>query len=355
MESVTIIGGGTAGLFLARELKEKGIESIVYEEHKELGKPVHDSGIFSKNLLEFVPELEKISLNTVKGARLYSPGNKVVELERGGNEAYILERHLLEETLSKGLNIEIGKKVEKIDFESKYVIGADGINSTVARLAEFPQLENFLSGIEYEIENTGTHEKEFLELYFGSKIAPGFFAWIVPAGKNLRVGLAAKEKPKDYLDKFLTEKFGKAEILKTVGGRIPIGWRKKFTRGNIALVGDAAGQVKPTTGGGVYIGMASGRILADAIEKNNIAFYEKEWGKKIKPELENGLKVRKFLDSLPDKELDGLFNILQDEKIKNLILQHGDMDKPTKLLRTLLTKPKLIGELLPYIKYLWQF
>ncbi len=81
MAYVTIIGGGTAGLFLARELKEKNISSVVYEEHKELGKPVHDSGIFSKNLEEFVPDLKKMALNRVKGAKFISPSGKIVKCD----------------------------------------------------------------------------------------------------------------------------------------------------------------------------------------------------------------------------------------------------------------------------------
>ncbi|HIK02812.1 TPA: NAD(P)/FAD-dependent oxidoreductase [archaeon] len=350
---VTIVGGGTAGLFLAKELKEKGISSIVYEEHKELGKPVHDTGIFSKNLLEFIPDLKKIALNTVKGARLISPNGTVVELAREENEAFILDRDKLEKNLAKGLNVEIGKKVQDLNFKSKYIIGADGAGSTVAKLGGFPPIKEWLLGLEYEIPNNGTHQKELVELYFGNEIAPKFFAWIVPTNKTLRVGLAVPERAKEYLDKFLKKHFGKAEIIQQIGGQIPIGWRDEIVKGNIALLGDAAGQVKPTTGGGVYMGMASAKILANAIKNEDLGQYVEGWNKKIRPELEHGLKIRKFFDKLSDNELDRIFALLQNEKLRNLIVEHGDMDKPSALVKAVLGNPKLIGEFLPYLKYLW--
>ena len=353
MGDVTIVGGGTAGLFLAKLLKEKGIENIVYEEHKELGKPVHDTGIFSKNLLEFVPELKKISLNTVKGAKLVSPNGTAVELAREENEAFILERDKLEKMLSKGLNVETGKKVSDLNFKSKYIVGADGAGSTVAKLAGFPPIKGWLLGLEYEIENTGSHGKDFVELYFGNQLAPKFFAWIVPTAKTLRVGLAVPERAKEYLDKFVEKYFGKPEIMQQIGGQIPIGWRDEIVKGNIALLGDAAGQVKPTTGGGVYMGMASAKILANAIEQNDLKKYETEWNKKIKPELEHGLKIRQFLNKLSDSELDKIFGLLQNEKLRNLIVEHGDMDKPSALVKAVFGNPKLIADFLPYLKYLW--
>lgn len=353
MVDVAVVGGGTAGLFLAKELKDKGISSIVYEEHKELGKPVHDTGIFSKNLTEFVPGLKKIALNTVKGAKLYSPNGKAVELAREENEAYILERDKLEKMLSKGVDVKLGKKIESLNFKTSYIVGADGAGSTVAKLAGFPEIKEWLIGLEYEIANEGTHGKDYVELYFGNEIAPGFFAWIVPTDKTLRVGLAVPERPKEYLDRFLKEKLGAPEIIQQIGGKIPIGWRETFAKGNIALLGDAAGQVKPTTGGGVYMGMASAKILASAIGRNDLKMYENEWNLKIRPELEHGLKIRRFLNKLSDSELDRIFGLLQNEKLRSLIIEHGDMDRPSGLVKAVLGNPKLIAEFLPYLKYLW--
>jgi len=353
MVEVTIIGGGTAGLFLARELKAKNIPSVVYEEHRELGKPVHDTGILSRNLDEFIDFGKKISLNKVKGARLFSPGGKVFELTRKEDEAYILERDKLEKELAKGIDVRLGEKVEKINFKSRFIIGADGSNSTVAKLAGFPEIENWLMGLQYEVENTGNYDKNFVEMHFGKEFAPGFFAWIVPTDKRLRVGLAVNGNAKEFLDKFVKAKLGNPEIIEKIGGLIPMRWRSQIVKENIALVGDSAGQVKPATGGGIYMGFASGRILASAIEKNNLGLYETTWQEKIMPELEHGLKIRNFLNMLSDNELDKIFDILQSEKIRKLILEHGDMDKPSKLIKAALGSPRLIAEFLPYLKYLW--
>lgn len=353
MADVTIVGGGTAGLFLAQELKKSGISSIVYEEHKELGKPIHDTGIISKNLADFFKDCKKISLNQVKGARLYSPGGEVVELTRKQDEAYILDRDKLEKELAKGIDVELGKKIEKISFHSKFIIGADGSRSTVAKLAGFPEIPVWLLGLQYEIANDGKYEKDFVELHFGNNTAPGFFAWIVPTDKNLRVGLAVNGNAKIHLDKFVKAKFGEAEILETIGGLIPTRWRPQFAKGNVALVGDAAGQVKPATGGGVYMGMASAQILAEAIKQDNLSLYEQKWQEKIMPELEQGLKIRETLNAMADKEIDKIFRLLNDEKIKKLLLEYGDMDRPLKVIKTVLQNPKLVVGFLPYLRYLW--
>lgn len=353
MTDVTIIGGGTAGLFLAQELKGKGISSVVYEEHKELGKPVHDTGILSKNLDEYIDVHKKITLNKVRGARLHSPTGKVVELSRTEDQAYILDRDKLEKQLAKGIDVRMGERISKLNFKSKYIVGADGSRSTVATLAGFPEINNYLMGLQYEVENTGAYDKDFVELYFGREFAPGFFSWIVPTNGRLRIGLAVNGNAKEYLDKFVKAKLGKTEILETIGGLIPMRWRSQFVKGNIALVGDAAGQVKPTTGGGIYMGMASSRILANAIVKNDLAFYEAEWYEKIMPELEHGFKIRNFLNMLSDREIDKIFDLLQNEKIRKLILEHGDMDKPAKLVKAVLGNPELLVGYLPYLRYLW--
>ncbi len=349
---VQIIGAGTIGCYLARQLKDAGIDFKIFEEHSEVGIPKHCTGLVSKNIDELIKVPNKVVLNKVKGAKLYSPSGKCVELSREKDQAYVLDRPLFDKELSKGLDIQFNTHIEKLDTNAKFIVGADGANSTIARIASFPPLEKVITGVQVEIENE-SYDKKFVELYFGEKIAPGFFAWIVPTDKTLKVGLATKENPSEYLDRFIKERFGSPEILETYGGLIPLKWREQIVEGDVALVGDAAGQVKATSGGGVYIGMASAKILSDAIKENNLERYQKDWEEKIKPELNSALMIRNVLDRISDIELEKIFEILDQNEIKDIIIKYGDMDKPQDLLKKIVKNPAILTKFLPYLKYLW--
>jgi len=339
----TIIGAGPVGLFLARQLE--GLDVQIIEEHSEIGKPVQCTGLISKNIDSLYKPPKECVLNEVNGARIYSPSGKVFEISRG-KEAYIIDRASFDKSLAEDLEIETGKRVEQLDFDSKYIVGADGPNSVTAQLAGFPEIEEKITGLQYEIP-IGSYNTEFVELYFGNQIAPGFFAWIVPTDSRLRVGLATHENPKEYLDNFVKKKFGEPQILDKHAGIIPIKLRTSFVKDNIALVGDSAGQVKPTTGGGIVMGFKSAKILADAIRNNDLTEYEPAWDEELGKDFKLGNKIRSAIKRLSDEEMDEIWEVLCREDVKKLIQEYGDMDHPTKLLKAGLKNPKL----LKYIPY----
>lgn len=351
MGEIQIVGAGNAGCYLAQQLKEKGINFQIFEEHPEVGRPPHCTGLVSKNIDELLDVSKDVVLNQVKGAKMFSPNGTCLTLTRGEDQAYVFDRVKFDKKLAEGLDINKGEKIESLDPGAEFIVGADGPNSTVAKLGNFPELERTITGVQVEIKNK-SFDKNFVEMYFGSEVAPGFFAWIVPMDEKLKVGLASKENPGKYLDKFLQEKFEGAEILEKYGGVIPMKWREKLWKDNIALIGDAAGQVKPTTGGGIYMGFKSAKILADALEKKDLEVYEELWSLKVKPELNYALMIRKFLDRLTDEKLDGLFELLKKPEVKKIIEKHGDMDKPSKLVKEAVKNPILLSYL-PYLRHMW--
>ncbi len=351
MEEVHIVGAGNAGCYLAQQLKKKGINFRIFEEHPEVGRPPHCTGLVSKNIDEFLDVSKDVVLNQIKGAKLFSPDETCLELTRDEDQAYVFDRVGFDKKLAEGLEITTGKRVEKLNPEAEFIVGADGPNSTVAELGNFPKLEKTITGIQVEIENESM-SKDFVEMYFGEGVAPGFFAWIVPMNKRLKVGLASNESPGKYLGKFISEKFGNPEILEKYGGVIPMKWRREIWKDHIALVGDAAGQVKPTSGGGIYMGFKSAKILADALERKDLEAYEELWSMKVKPELNYALMIRKFLNRLTDKKMDKLWELLNKPEIKKLIEEHGDMDKPSKLIKEAVKNPVLLSYL-PYFRYLF--
>ncbi|MFH1450769.1 MAG: NAD(P)/FAD-dependent oxidoreductase [archaeon] len=345
----TIIGGGPVGLFLAHELR--GMDVKVIEEHKEIGKPVQCTGLISRNINSVYKMPYNCVLKMVRGAVLCSPSGKHIELSRREDEAYVIDRSNFDKSLSYGVEIEKGKQARGTDFKTKYVVGADGTNSTVAQSAGFPQFEEVITGLQYEIPGK-YYETDFVELYFGNDVAPGFFAWIVPAGDRIRVGLGSTKNPKEYLDRFLDKKFPSCEILERQAGQIPLKPRKKFVKGNIALVGDAAGHAKPTTGGGVYFGMRSARILADAIKHDDLSLYEKDWNSQVGRDFWLSGKIRNAVRRMPDKEMEKFWDAMDEDDVRKLLLEHGDMDHPTKIFKAGIRNPKML-KFLPYVKYLF--
>lgn len=346
---VAIVGAGPIGCYLGQQLR--GLDVKIFEEHTEIGKPISCTGLISSNVDEILEVPKKSVLNKVKGAKLFSPGNAMVELSRGEDQAYVVDRSVFDREIAKGADIELGHRVSSLDFNAEYIVGADGPNSFVARAAGFPAIEESITGLQYEIPND-SYATDFVELYFGNRIAPEFFAWIVPAKDRLRVGLATNESPKQHLDKFVEEKFGKPEIIETHAGLIPVKCRSRITNENVALVGDAAGQVKPTTGGGIYIGMQSARILAEAIKRESLDYYMREFNEQVLPELVMGSRIRRLIKSLSDSEIDKIWNIMNRPKVKKLFQEHGDMDKPSLLAKGVIKDPGVLL-LLPHLRHLW--
>ena len=346
---VVIVGAGPVGCYLGKQLR--GLDVKIFEEHPEVGKPVSCTGLISSNIDDIFEVPKNSILNTVKGAKLFSPSGTVVELSRKEDQAYIVDRSIFDRELAKGLDVGLGQRVESLDLGARYIVGADGPNSFVAEAAGFPAIGEALTGLQYEIPND-SYNTEFVELYFGNAVAPGFFAWVVPAGKRLRVGLAVENNPKQLLERFVSEKFGKPEILERHAGRIPVKCRGRITKGNVALVGDAAGQVKPTTGGGVYIGMRAAALLAEAIKRDSLDYYMREFNEQVLPELVMGGRIRRLIKSLSDEDIDKIWGIMNKPKIKRLFQEHGDMDRPTLLAKGVIRDPSVLL-LLPHLRHLW--
>ena len=203
----------------------------------------------------------------------------------------------------------------------------------------------FLVGAQYEMKIEC--DPDFVELHFN---VPGFFSWIIPVGDYVRVGLCARTNPLPYLEGFVKElgKNGRLisrDILNRNFGIIPVynpGIKTEFKTeyGTIVTVGDAAGHVKATTGGGIIMG---GIAAAFACEKD----YESKWRKEIGRELYLHLLIRRFIDRLSDKNMDSFFLLLEENK--DIIEKKGDMDIASELLISLARNPRFMAKFLPRI------
>ncbi|RJX15739.1 NAD(P)/FAD-dependent oxidoreductase [Candidatus Bathyarchaeota archaeon] len=381
---VVVVGGGPIGCRVAYLTSKNGWKTLLIEEHKQVGKPVHCTGkIYVKAFKEF--ELPKESIvNEVKGAYFYSPNNFSFKISKSKIDSYIVDReifdlkmvekavdagtHLMMETkcydLTKNVDgyvLRSKYKNEKIELKAKIVVDAEGWNPILSKKLGLYEETTYLKGLQYEMLDVDLNNEKFVEVYFGKQFFPGFFGWIVPVrdGKA-RVGLCINPKytsspPSYYLRKALKDhpiisrKTRKAKIVKIFGGIIPIHRfpRKSFV-GRFILVGDSAGHVKSTTGGGLYFGLKAatiaGEVICECLEKNmkNLGLYKKKW-KIWEKELKFTSFARKILDEFSDKELNKVLRLIgEDKKFLSKIEDKCSSQNQSQVFRLMITNPNLM-------------
>ncbi len=365
MNTVAIIGAGPAGLATAIKLKEEGFDSIVLEEHEQVGTPENCSGLISKTGLdEYKLGLDEVIQNKIRGAKIFSPSGVELKVTRPNTVAYVVDRKKFDLELLKiarNKNIHVSTNTKLLDIrkntlfvqsnergemrKAEYIVGADGVNSTVRHLIGLRTTrENFVHTIQANC--IGNFEKEYAQLYLGD-FAKGFFAWVIPINeKKARIGLGniLGENITTNFKEFITQKIPDAKVFSTKSSLIPYGLPlEEIQKDNIALVGDAAFQVKASTGGGIVFGMKAGNILGETIadtikKKAKLSDYEKRLSN-VNKELKMHWKIRKYANSLDNNEIDKLFEKLKAKGIEEFLEQEGNMDEPSKFVGKLAKKP----------------
>ncbi|MFA5764017.1 MAG: NAD(P)/FAD-dependent oxidoreductase [archaeon] len=366
MNSIAIIGAGPAGLATAIRLKKEGFDSIVLEDHASIGVPENCAGLISKSGIDRLKiNCSQAIQNTVRGAKIYSPNGTELKVTLPTPVAYVVDRKKFDQLLleeARNLNIHVATNTKLIDVrnntlfvqangrgeirKAEFVVGADGVNSTVRHLMELKTTkDNFIHTIQATC--TGEFEKEYVQLYLGD-FAKGFFAWVVPiSDTKAKIGLGTilGENVAQNFEDFLKEKLPNVKAYTPQSSLIPYGLPLQgIVKKNMALVGDAAFQTKATTGGGIIFGMESGNVLAQTIaselkKTGSIKDYEKNL-KSINRELKMHWKIRSYVNNLNNDQIDKLFVKLKNKGIEEFLEINGDMDNPSKFIGKLAKSPK---------------
>jgi len=393
LSDAIVVGGGSCGSFAALNLAKSGANVTVFEEHGEIGVPSHCTGHLSiKGLkqLGLHPLPSKIIENNFRGAIFHSPkGNEIsvrfsmpvtCVVNRPLFDKYIAEKAveagaryclnsrveslIVEDYFIKGVNLVQSGKTEEKAF-GKIVVDVEGMASKILGMTSLQGFNRrmLVNGVQAEVENIKDAEPDVVEVFLGRDYAPGFYAWLVPKRDGrAKVGLAAKNgNPKELLKRIMlkhpaaSKKLRTAKILKTafhpltLGGPIP----KNYSNGFL-VVGDAASQVKPTTGGGVIFGMTCARIAAEvaheALVKNDfsstfLSTYQKRCEETLDFDMNVMLRIRKMLDIMTDKKVDDAIVFCKKLKLDETLQSFKDLDFQGQSLIKLLRSPRMLTSL----------
>jgi Dehydrogenases (flavoproteins) len=352
---VTIAGGSVAGLLCAREISAKGFSVLVIEEDYEIGTPEHCGGLVSITGLEelgIIP-FRKTFEHMIESAEITSPnGNKftinskkqkVVEISRRE-----LDKQIAFQAQKKGAVIKVRTSFQEITdtgirtnegkVECKIFVDARGVSSLIQK-----DRTGILSSAQYEIYANWI-KKGKVEVIFDQEKYPGFFAWIIPSNEGKgKIGIAGKGiNVAETLDEFLKEK-GQFSTIRKIFAPIWIkGPIEKFVEGKTVIIGDAAGQAKPTTAGGIFTsgmgGVYAGQAICKFLKTNEISDlqnYQKRWMDRFGKEFEKQLLARKILERITNQTINKLFESITPEIIKE-ISEKDDFDFHTSSIIKLL-------------------
>jgi digeranylgeranylglycerophospholipid reductase len=351
---VIVVGAGPAGSYAAYELASSGYSVAVLEQKSVPGLDVCCTGIVSRECFDSFGISPEVILAKANSAKLFSPSRKCLRLQTERVQAYVLNRDLFDKAVAskaqaqgadyffgcRVTNINIGKDGAGVEahrcdesremLTARAVLLASGLTPGLSQKLGLGKISGFLVGAQTELETENIAE---VEVYFDQQIAPGCFAWLVPIAPNRAlIGLLSTSQAKLHLEKFLLSASCRGRILnrrpKIRQKAIPLGILPRTYEDRMLVIGDAAGQVKPTTGGGIYFGhigtKIAVRVLNEALTEDNLAAnrlsrYQKEWKAKLGKEIRFGCWARQVFTRLSNNHIDYLFHLADKRGVPEAI------------------------------------
>ena len=358
---VIVVGGGPAGSVAAWHAAQGGASVLLLEKDRDIGSPVRCAEGVDHDGLKLIVDPQPFFIqNRINGVNLVAPNGGVINIETK-NTGYILKRNIFDYYLAElavkaGAEVRTKSYVSDLLFEndrvsgvtffsmgksfkvrSSIVIGADGVESRIGRKAGIHtqlKLADIDSCVQYTLANIKVNSN-ICDFYFSHKIAPGGYLWVFPKSNNsANVGLGISgdfkqlESPKTYLDRFIQNRFPNASILTTTLGGVPTAKTiSEIVKPGFMVVGDAARQVNPVSGGGIVSGMIAGKIAGQVAAKavqsgdfsqNFLKKYERQWYKAEGNNHKNFYRLKKAVFSLTDENLniatEAILKLPQDKR-----------------------------------------
>ncbi len=372
---VLVIGGGPSGLFTAKLLSGSGLKTILVEKDSEIGRGVVCSGVISKEAFQRYALPENAVVGRIQNAELYAPDGSHLPYNHPEEAVYVVDRHIFDGELAKeagraGAQILLNAKVTNLqvteggvqatlktpggekEVNSALTVIATGVSYNLQSSLGMGRPEKISKGIQVEVI---ARDVDRLRIYWSSQVSEGFFGWAIPLSDGrTRVGVMTEGDAATGLKNILARIGPYTNICTDIGrvkrrgiayGAIPRSYSNR-----VIAVGEAAGLVKTTTGGGIYYGLISAELASGVIleafqrqdySAKSLSKYEKLWRSGIGREIKYGKYFHKFYSRLGDKSLDALFDAAQKDGLLPYISQNGKFDWHQNAVIKILRSPNL--------------
>lgn len=371
---VAVIGAGPAGSVCAYLTAKAGLSTIVLEEHAEAGLFVNCTGIIGQEAFRRLNLPTEPILSSLQSILFYAPSGRFFRYDPGQPLAHVVDRHrfdqaLAEMALSEGARYRFGVHVRLIRVDphavelrreeddpepisSKVAVIATGFGSNLPSQVGLQGPKAIVYGAQAEVEMEGLHE---VEIYLGRAVAPEAFAWVVPLQPGrARVGLIAAKKAPYHFQNLLTHPAIRDRIRtpqpKMLLSPVPTEPIERSFTDRVLVAGEAAGQVKTTTQGGIYYGMLCAALAAETIQEaakrndfraRTLRRYEIAWMRAIGSELKSGLSLRQLFGQLSDAQINAMVELGTRDDILGLVKRLAQFDWHRKLIQSSLRLPAL--------------
>ncbi len=369
---VLVVGGGPAGLYAAERLARRGFATLLCEEHAVIGDPVHCTGVLATESFDILGLPREATLNALTSARFVSPSGTTVRYSTNSPLAAVIDRGVFDRALAEraraaGVDLRVGTRASVVETgptEVRAQIGEEWVSARLVMMAcgaNYAFQRRVGLGLPRDYLHTAQRELPArtpgdVELHFGRDIAPDGFAWAVPVarptGTYARVGVMASCDPVNSYGRMLAriaERWGIDDLEQPPRQKIlPLGAIDRTYADRTLVIGDAAGLVKPTTGGGIHYSIWSAAVAADVavdalagdrLDARALASYERKWHDHLGEEFAEQRSLRDLVIRLTDQEIDTLFELARTDGIMPIVRRTVQFNHHRHLIRALLQHP----------------